>query len=180
MNLPNIITICRFFFIPLFLIIFFSNVTYPNLFAFLILIAAGLSDMLDGYLARKHNQITELGKLLDPLADKLMMIAVITAFVIDGRITWLAAGVFFSRDVAMIVISLFVHIRGRRKVLAANLLGKATTVLFYIVFLMIMFEWPYFQEALWAAIIFSFVTSFVYLISYLKIEPLQSTDAIEK
>jgi cardiolipin synthase len=129
MNTPNLITIGRFFLTPLFLLLFFSNLPQANLLSFLVLILAGLSDMLDGYLARKKGQITDIGKLLDPLADKVMMLSVIFAFVLDQRISWLAAGFFIFRDVGMIVTSAFFHFKGKTEVPAANLLGKATTVL---------------------------------------------------
>lgn len=170
MNLPNIITITRFFFIPLYLFIFFSSWTYSNLFAFIVLLFAGLSDILDGYLARKNGQVTDIGKLLDPLADKLMMIAVIFSFVMDARISWLAAGFFLFRDVGMIVTSAFYHFK-KYKILPANVFGKATTVIFYLAFLLLMFQWPYGQEVLWLAIIFSFITSLVYAISFLSKKP---------
>jgi cardiolipin synthase len=168
MNIPNFITLIRFFLIPLYLIVFFSELQHSNLYAFLILLLAGLSDMLDGYLARKNGQITELGKLIDPLADKLMMIAVMFSFVIDQRITWIAAGVFFLRDAGMILISAFFHFRKNKRIMAANLFGKATTVFFYLAFLLIMFQLPYAQEALWLGIILSFITSFIYLYSFIK------------
>jgi cardiolipin synthase len=169
MNAPNLITIGRFFLIPLFLLLFFSNLPQANLLSFLVLLLAGLSDMLDGYLARKKGQITDIGKLLDPLADKVMMLSVIFAFVIDQRISWLAAGLFIFRDVGMIVTSAFFHFKGKSKVPAANLLGKATTVLYYIVFLMIMFKWSYYKAGLWFVIAFSFITSLVYLFTYVKL-----------
>jgi cardiolipin synthase len=168
MNAPNLITISRFFLIPLFLLLFFSDLPQANLLSFLVLLLAGFSDMLDGYLARKKGQITDIGKLLDPLADKVMMLSVIFAFVLDQRISWLAAGVFIFRDVGMIVTSAFFHFKGKIKVPAANLLGKATTVFYYIVFLMIMFKWPYYKEGLWVVIAFSFITSLVYLFTSVK------------
>lgn len=169
MNAPNLITIGRFFLIPLFFMLFFSGHPQANLLSFIVLATAGASDMIDGYLARKNGQITETGKLLDPLADKLMMLAVIFAFVLDQRISWLAAGVFFFRDIGMIVTSAFFHFNGKSTVLAANILGKATTVFYYIIFLMILFELSFYQEGLWIAIIFSFFTSFVYLITLVKV-----------
>lgn len=168
MNAPNLITIGRFFLIPFFLLLFFSSLPQANLLSFLVLLLAGLSDMLDGYLARRNGQITDVGKLLDPLADKLMMLSVIFAFVLDHRISWLAAGVFIFRDVGMIVTSAFFHFKGKKRVPAANLLGKATTVFYYFVFLMIMFKWPYYKEGLWVAIGFSFMTSLVYLYTFVK------------
>lgn len=169
MNTPNLITIGRFFLIPIFFVLFFSGLPQANLLSFVVLLAAGASDMLDGYLARKNGQTTEIGKLLDPLADKLMMLAVVFAFVLDQRITWLAAGVFFFRDIGMIVTSAFFHFNGKGTVLPANILGKATTVFYYIIFLMIMFELPFYHKGLWMAIIFSFITSFVYLITSVKV-----------
>ncbi|WP_025025728.1 CDP-alcohol phosphatidyltransferase family protein [Caldalkalibacillus mannanilyticus] len=167
MNLPNLITIGRFFFIPLFILTFFSY--QSNLFAFLILLAAGISDILDGYLARKNGQVTDIGKLLDPLADKLMMITVILAFVMDDRISWWAAGVFFFRDIGMILISAFYHFNGKRQVPTSNIFGKATTVFFYVAFLMIMFELPYHSEMLWSTILFSLFTSCIYFFIFRRL-----------
>lgn len=170
MNLPNLITLGRFFLIPLFLFIFFSPLEHANLYSFFILVLAGISDMLDGYLARKNGQITETGKLLDPLADKLMMIAIIFSFVIDDRITWLAAGLVFFRDIAMIVTSAFFHFKKNHQIPAANIFGKATTVAYYFAFLMIMFELPYYNDVLWMAISFSFITSFIYLVLFIRLK----------
>lgn len=168
MNVPNMITTVRFLLIPVFILLFFSDLAHANMFSFLIILLAGLSDMLDGYLARRNGQVTEMGKLLDPLADKLMMITVIFCFVVDGRVSWLAAGVYFIRDIGMILGSTFFHFRGKKEIPAANLFGKVTTFAFYVVFLMIMFQWPYHQEALWMVIIFSFITTLVYAIVYFK------------
>ncbi|WP_202079507.1 CDP-alcohol phosphatidyltransferase family protein [Caldalkalibacillus salinus] len=167
MNVPNMITIARFFLIPIFILVFFSGHELANLYAFVILLVAGLSDMLDGYLARKHGLMTEIGKLLDPLADKCMMITVICSFLIDQRISMIAAGFFFFRDIAMILISAVFHFRNSR-ILASNFFGKASTVFYYVVFLFLMFQFPYSEALLWAAIIFSFITSFVYLIHFVK------------
>jgi cardiolipin synthase len=169
MNLPNSITIVRLFLIPLFVVLFFSDLAHANLYAFLVLLLAGLSDMLDGYLARKHRKITDIGKLLDPLADKLMMITVILAFVIDQRITWMAAAVFFLRDVGMIISSAFFHFNSSKTVPTANFFGKATTVFFYVAFLLIMFQLPYDTELLWGAISFSILTSFIYFVAFIRL-----------
>jgi cardiolipin synthase len=168
MNIANAITVSRFFFIPLFCVAFFSGKPQANLLAFLVLVIAGLSDIADGYLARKTQQVTVLGKLLDPLADKLLMITVMLSFVISGRLYWVEAGIFFIRDIGMILVSTFLYFRGKREVPAANLFGKATTVMFYFVFLMIMFQLPYYREALWLAIGFSLMTSLIYIYIYLR------------
>lgn len=168
MNVPNLLTLCRFALVPLYLVVFFSGHPYATQWAFVVLLTAGLTDIIDGYLARKYKQVTDIGIMLDPLADKLMMIAVILSFVLTDRISWLAAGVFFVRDIGMIVGSALFHLNGK-KPLPANALGKATTVMFYITFLLIMFDYPYAENVLWAVIALSFVTSFNYLIKFKRI-----------
>lgn len=168
MNLPNLITIGRFFLIPIYFLLFFSNHPYNTELAFLVLVVAGLSDMLDGYLARKYEWVTQIGILLDPLADKLMMISVILSFLIAQMISWWAAAVFFIRDIGMIVSAAFFHVKGKKPV-PANLYGKITTVLFYIAFLLIMFRVPYAEPFLWGVIVFAFITSSIYYVAFRKI-----------
>lgn len=168
MNIANAITVCRFLFLPLFYLVFFSGHPQANFLAFLVLVVAGASDILDGYLARKTKQVTVIGQLLDPLADKLLMITVMLCFVISGRLYWIEAGIFFLRDISMIIVSTFLYFRGKREVPPANFFGKATTVMFYIVFLMVMFQLPFYREALWLVIGFSFITSLIYIYVYLR------------
>ncbi len=82
MNLPNKITIARVFMIPLFLIIYLApGIPYGNYFAAAVFVAACLTDALDGYLARKYHLITNFGKFMDPLADKLLVSAALICFV---------------------------------------------------------------------------------------------------
>jgi CDP-diacylglycerol--glycerol-3-phosphate 3-phosphatidyltransferase len=74
-TLPNIITIVRICFTPVIALLPFINGYWPKLIAFLVFLAAAISDVWDGYLARSRNQITDLGKVLDPIADKLLLFA---------------------------------------------------------------------------------------------------------
>jgi len=74
-NLPNIITLVRISFTPVIALLPFIAGYWPKLIAFVIFLAAAISDVFDGYLARSRNQITDLGKLLDPIADKLLLFA---------------------------------------------------------------------------------------------------------
>lgn len=83
MNLPNKITIARMFLVPVLIALYYL---YPNTYApALIFIIASLTDMLDGYLARKNDQITAFGKFIDPLADKILAITALILFV-EGKI----------------------------------------------------------------------------------------------
>lgn len=162
MNLPNLLTIFRIVLIPLYLYVFFSANPYHVEIALGILILAGLTDIADGYIARKHKLVTTLGIMLDPLADKLMMMAVIASLFLTERISLWAALFFFARDVAMIVTGAIYHLRGKKTV-PANAYGKLTTVLFYLVFPLIMYRYEHSEAILWTVMAFSFITSAIYL-----------------
>ncbi|MCR2806763.1 CDP-alcohol phosphatidyltransferase family protein [Paenibacillus soyae] len=162
MNLPNLLTALRFLLIPVYIGVFASGHMIP---AFLVVVAAGVTDVLDGYIARKFGQVTPAGEMLDPLADKLMLITVIVSLLVSGHISWWAAGAMFLRDLGMIAGGLFAHFRGKKNV-PANWMGKLTTVLFYFAIMFIFFEAPFAHTYLWVVIAFSFLTSFVYLLSY--------------
>lgn len=162
MNLPNILTLVRLALIPLYFIAFFSDSPWSMEYALGILVLAGFTDLLDGHLARKYNWITPLGIVLDPLADKLMMLSVILSFIWDDRISWFAAALLIFRDAAMILASAFFHFRDKR-IVPATWWGKSTTVLYYATVVAIMFRWPIGNVLLWSTICLSFVTSFVYL-----------------
>jgi cardiolipin synthase len=166
--LPNLLTFLRFLLIPVYFLAFFSQSPYHMIWALVVLLTAGLTDILDGYLARKYKWVTELGIILDPLADKLTMLAVILSFILSGRISWLAAGLLIIRDVAMIVVSGVFHLRGKKTV-PATIWGKTTTVFYYISLVAIMFELPMAVPLLWLTILLSFVTSFVYLGQFVKL-----------
>ncbi|MFC4769494.1 CDP-alcohol phosphatidyltransferase family protein [Effusibacillus consociatus] len=162
MYLPNLLTLVRLGLIPLYFIAFFSASPWNMEYALGILVLAGLTDLLDGYLARKYNWITPIGVILDPLADKLMMLSVILSFILDGRIPWFAAALLIFRDAVMILASAFFHFRAKR-IVPATWWGKTTTVLYYFTVVAIMFRWSIAGMLLWSTICLSFITSFVYL-----------------
>jgi len=161
-NAPNLITLFRFVLVPLFVAVFFAGHIKA---AFWILVLAGVTDVLDGYVARSRGLITEIGSMLDPLADKTMMIAVIVSLLITGMIPWTAAAAIFIRDAGMIAGSAFFHFRGKKTV-PANVMGKLTTILFYLAILFIVYETGFAIAYLWFVIGFSFVTSTIYIVKF--------------
>ncbi|WP_159885398.1 CDP-alcohol phosphatidyltransferase family protein [Paenibacillus puerhi] len=161
-NLPNALTLCRLLLIPIYGVVFASGYVKS---AFFVLLAAGLTDVLDGYLARKHNQVTAMGSMLDPLADKLMMLTVILSLVFSSMISWAAAAAIFLRDAGMIVGSAIFHFRGKKTV-PANALGKLTTVLYYVAILLIVFQLPFADAYLWFVIAVSFLASVIYILQF--------------
>jgi cardiolipin synthase len=159
MNVPNMITVCRFVLIPIYIIVFANGYLITSFF---IVIVAGITDVLDGYIARTQGLITPLGEMLDPLADKCMMIVVILSLLISGYIPWFAAIAFFIRDIGMIIGSAIYHFRGKKTV-PANTMGKITTFLYYIAILLIVFEIDFAIPYFWFVIVFSFITSAIYI-----------------
>lgn len=167
MNLPNLLTLLRFALIPVYIAVFSYGYVKS---AFMIVLIAGFTDILDGYLARSRGQVTEIGEMLDPLADKSLMLVVILSLLISGMIPWQAAAVMFLRDLGMISGSAYFHFRGKKTV-PANLMGKLTTVLYYIAVLFIVFKVDFAIDYLWMVIIFSVVTTMIYVFQFIAMNP---------
>lgn len=99
MNLPNKITVFRILMIPFFVMaMIFTKIPYHTYVAGVIFIIAALSDLLDGFLARKYNLVTNFGKFMDPLADKLLVQAALICFVGNGLLPAWVAIVIISRE----------------------------------------------------------------------------------
>jgi len=131
LNLPNLITIVRILLIPVFLLLFWSGIPNGVIIAMIVVGISGITDMVDGYLARKYNMITSLGKILDPLADKLMIITVMTSLFLIGKLpSWLVILVLV-KEMVLVLGGVFLIFR-KRIVVSANFYGKAATVLIYL------------------------------------------------
>ena len=104
MNLPNAITVARVLMVPFFLVFAFGGSIADRVTAFVLFLLASLSDILDGYLARKNNQISRLGQFLDPTADKLLVGAALVALVMERRFPLWAAIVLGIREVAVQIL----------------------------------------------------------------------------
>ena len=126
-HVPNILTIIRFFLIPFILFFIFTEQYIP---AFIVLTISGLTDVLDGIIARKFNCITNFGKLIDPLADKATQIAILAALTFKGIIPLWMLIVVFVKEFAMIAGASFLY--GKELVVSSRWFGKMATVIFYI------------------------------------------------
>jgi CDP-diacylglycerol---glycerol-3-phosphate 3-phosphatidyltransferase len=126
MNLPNKLTISRFGLTVAFLAVMFSQVHYHKTIALGLFIAAGVSDFLDGQIARRRNLITNFGILMDPLADKIMVCSAFIAFVgLNWLPAWMAV-VIVARELAITGLRLLAA--SKNVVLAAEGYGKHKTV----------------------------------------------------
>lgn len=130
-NVPNIITGFRFLLIPAFIIMFFSGIENSMLYSFLIFITAGISDVLDGTIARKFNLITKLGVVMDPLADKLMLMTVLICLTISGYIDFWIPLVVGIKEGILIAGGIHLYFHGEMNVIPSDKFGKFATVMFY-------------------------------------------------
>lgn len=143
MNLPNRLTLVRIVMIPLIVLIVlfpfaqfniyighFSiehiDLSFRNVVILVLFCIASFTDFLDGYIARKHNLVTSLGKFLDPIADKLLVNTMFILFAWQGIIPVVAVLVMLWRDTAVDAIRMIASQKGR--VMAAGYLGKVKTV----------------------------------------------------
>ena len=126
MNLANKLTLARIFLVPLFLLILAINIPYGQFIAATVFIIAASTDGLDGYIARKKNQVTKLGKFMDPLADKLLVSAALISLVDLGHIPAWVAVVIIGREFAVTGLRSIVASDG--VVISASKLGKYKTV----------------------------------------------------
>ncbi|CAB4893625.1 unannotated protein [freshwater metagenome] len=122
-NVPNLLSFLRILLVPVFLWLLLHKLF---LAAIAVLAFAGLTDFLDGYLARKLNQTTKLGKMLDPVADRLYIFATLLALSATGYVPWWLAGLVILRDVLMLVSLPVLASVGYRS-LPVHYLGKAST-----------------------------------------------------
>ena len=125
MNTANKLTLLRIAMIPVFLLVLYFKVPYANYWALGIFVAASLTDTLDGYIARHYNQITDFGTLLDPLADKMLVVAALLWFVEIGQMPGWALLVVIVREFAVSGLRMIAADKGR--VIAAGWSGKVKT-----------------------------------------------------
>ncbi|MBI5182280.1 MAG: CDP-alcohol phosphatidyltransferase family protein [Nitrospirae bacterium] len=136
MNLPNLITLSRILLIPFFINFIVYNY---NLYALGVFILAGISDALDGFIARTSKKKTSLGAILDPMADKLLLSASFLTLTITNRIPVWVSIIIISRDIIIIIGALMLILFQDRLTVLPSLIGKATTLcqIFYILLILL-------------------------------------------
>lgn len=169
MNLPNKITLFRVFLIPVFVLFFLTEgIPYHNMIALAVFILACITDALDGRIARKHHLVTNFGKFMDPLADKLLVCSALICFVDRGLVNVVVILVIIAREFIISGFRLVASDAG--VVLAASYWGKAkTTVQMLMCILLILhldFAWFTVLEQIfiWAALLLTVISLLDYLI----------------
>lgn len=126
-HVPNALTVVRFLLIPFILFYIFTG---NYILAFIFFTISGLTDIADGFIARKFNLVSNFGKLMDPLADKLTQIATLTSLVITDIIPIWILIIVLAKEFIMIVGASFLY--GKDVVVYSRWYGKLATVLFYV------------------------------------------------
>jgi CDP-diacylglycerol--glycerol-3-phosphate 3-phosphatidyltransferase len=125
-NVPNVLTVLRILLVPVLIVALLDATPSGDLLAAIVFALASLTDMIDGYLARARNSVTTFGKLMDPLADKLLIIAALIALVSLHRLAAWVAMVIIAREVAVTLLRTAASQQGL--VIPAGPFGKAKTV----------------------------------------------------
>ncbi|WP_409228130.1 CDP-diacylglycerol--glycerol-3-phosphate 3-phosphatidyltransferase [Gudongella sp. SC589] len=140
MTLPNLITVFRIILIPVYLVLFFSDIEDKVFILGMIFMIAGVSDVLDGYIARRFNLMSKLGAALDPFADKMMSFTVLVTFTMIGLIpVWILIPMLV-KEIIMIGGGLILYIKHGRAVIPSNKYGKVATFSLYAAILSIVFN----------------------------------------
>lgn len=121
-NLPNFLTLVRICLIPVFVVVFLAPTPDRSWVAAVIFTVAAVTDLLDGYIARRTGQVTKLGKLLDPIADKLLVLSALILLVNIDRVSALVALLIIARELAVTGVRAIAA--GERLIIAAETTGK--------------------------------------------------------
>jgi CDP-diacylglycerol--glycerol-3-phosphate 3-phosphatidyltransferase len=140
-NLPNILTYLRVVMIPLVIVLLERGTKRDTIYATLVYSAAAITDLLDGFLARKLGIVSVIGKFLDPLADKLMVMATLVWMTAIGRIQAWAVILLLAREISITALRAIASSEGF--VIAANDSGKQKTALQMVGILMMILAYPY-------------------------------------
>ena len=130
MNLPNKLTLLRFALVPVFMVFMYTSNPYSYLIALVVFAVASFTDFLDGSIARKYNMVTDFGKFMDPLADKLLTTVALIYLCLNGMCHEVVICIVLAREFAVSGIRLIAAANpAGSKVIAAGMMGKMKTVL---------------------------------------------------
>ncbi len=170
LNLPNLLALLRIALAPLmfWLLVDRDNplfagvhVTWLDYGAALIFVIASVTDFFDGFIARSWNQITKLGGILDPLADKMLMLAGFLGLVYIHRASAWAVFIILTRE--FFITGLRIQAASEGKSVSASFAGKAKTVLQMIAIGFLLMNWPFANELLWAAVALTLYSGWEYI-----------------
>ncbi len=139
-NVPNVLSMFRLALIPAFVVFYFNEaISNHYWWAMAIVIIAGATDVVDGYIARKFNLITSLGKILDPLADKLMQAAVLVCLAFDHPLVIPMMAIHLAKEFTMLVVGVW-FFRKQKRPYSSRWWGKLSTVIIIATLVLVIFQ----------------------------------------
>lgn len=176
LNVPNLITLVRILLIPVFVMLFITPTEDRSLSAAVVFVVAAITDLLDGYVARRTGQVTRLGKLLDPIADKLLVLSALILLVNVDRVSALIAILVIAREVAVTGIRAIAA--GEGMIIAAETTGKYKMALQVVAITLLILEGTGLAElgnlhlagivTLYLSLVFGYVSGGQYVWSFWK------------
>lgn len=167
MNLANFLTLLRIILAPISVSFLFIPIPHQELFAAGVFILAGITDGLDGYVARVRKETTTFGKFFDPLADKILIGAGLISLYKLGKVSFLVVSAILGREVLITVLRLLAQSRSLS--IAASIWGKIKTVSQIIAIFTLILEWPGAGIILDLAVFFTLFSGVDYLIKWRKV-----------
>jgi CDP-diacylglycerol---glycerol-3-phosphate 3-phosphatidyltransferase len=149
LNVPNVLTVVRILLVPVLVVALLEKTGGGDLLAAIVFAVASLTDAIDGYLARSRNWVTTFGKLMDPIADKLLIIAALVALVSLGRLEAWVAMVIIAREFAVTVLRVAAGTQ-QGVVISASSFGKVKTA---VQVLMVMALIAFDERPLWITLL---------------------------
>ena len=132
-NIPNCLCFFRILLVPLFLYVYFvADFKNRYLVAAFVLVISGISDFLDGFIARKFNMVTDFGKFIDPVADKLTQFVVAITLLFSYPLAWILLIIIILKDLMLAIVGLYLYDYGL-KITGASWWGKIATAYFYVI-----------------------------------------------
>jgi CDP-diacylglycerol--glycerol-3-phosphate 3-phosphatidyltransferase len=148
LNIANSLTLFRIALTPIFIIFLFYDHPYAKLWALMVFLVASITDALDGYFARKHDQVTEQGRFLDPLADKILILSALISFAVLEIIPFWMVGLIIFRDLFITGLRVVMNNKGFQMVTSNIAKAKTSfqvviivTILLYLGSARLPFEW---------------------------------------
>lgn len=164
MNTPNKLTVMRMGLVPFFILAFYFEMSQKSeafIISTVIFVIASITDFFDGYIARKYNLVSDFGKFMDPLADKILVAAAMICLVQSGRMEAWMAVLIISREYAISILRAIAATSG--KVIAASGGGKIKTVSQIAAIIMLLLNLPYAQYIMIIAVIATFYSGLEYI-----------------
>lgn len=173
LNLPNILAFSRLLIAPIIYLFLVNRDIFTGIhpswldfFAAFFFVLGAITDFFDGYIARNFNQVTQFGKIIDPLADKMLMLAGFLGLMILDRANPWAIYLILTRE--FFITGLRVAAIGEGKEIAASFMGKIKTFIQIFAIGFLMMNWPFGEFLLWLAVIITLYSGYEYIKEYLN------------